>query len=126
MSSWPKKILILFTLLALTGGQWAVLQSAAWAGMLVSNLRKASIPTALSQTFDGQHPCPMCMAIQQGKKSEKKTEAVVKATQIEFPPTDFFYQFNVGQATGRISLTDRFCDSLSTAPLLRPPRQILV
>jgi hypothetical protein len=122
MSGWSKNVLILFTLLALTGGQWVVLQSAAWAGMLVSNLRKGPIPTAISQTFDGQHPCPICMAIQQGKKSEKKTEAVMKVTQIEFPPIDYSYQIYVNLPIGlALNQTDEFSDSISTSPLIRPP-----
>lgn len=38
-----------------------VIQSAAWAGMLVSySLEKGSVAQAVSETFDGAHPCPLC------------------------------------------------------------------
>ena len=33
-----RNFLVICTLVAATGGQWMVLQSAAWAGMIVSNL----------------------------------------------------------------------------------------
>ena len=55
------------------GGQWALLQSAAWLGMAVSYSFKAgSVAEGLSQTFDGDHPCPMCCAL---KKSQEKEES---------------------------------------------------
>lgn len=38
-----------------------IIQSAAWAGMLVSySLEKGSVAQAVSETFDGAHPCPLC------------------------------------------------------------------
>ncbi len=38
-----------------------VIQSAAWAGMLVSySLEKGSVAQAVSETFDGEHPCALC------------------------------------------------------------------
>ncbi|MDP1591959.1 MAG: hypothetical protein Q8M07_29635 [Prosthecobacter sp.] len=38
-----------------------VIQSAAWAGMLVSySLEKGSVAQGVSETFDGAHPCPLC------------------------------------------------------------------
>lgn len=38
-----------------------VIQSAAWAGMLVSySMEKGSVAQAVSKTFDGAHPCALC------------------------------------------------------------------
>lgn len=38
-----------------------VIQSAAWAGMLVSySLEKGSVAQGVTETFDGAHPCPLC------------------------------------------------------------------
>ena len=55
------------------GGQWAVLQTAAWVSMAVTNsIKEGSITEGLSQTFDGEHPCRMCCAIKKGTESEKK------------------------------------------------------
>lgn len=53
--------------------QWAVLQSVAWVGMAVSySMKEGSITEALSKTFDGEHPCPLCCAVKKGTDSEKK------------------------------------------------------
>jgi len=55
------------------GGQWAVLQTAAWVRMAVTySLQTGSVTAGLSQTFDGEHPCRMCCAIKKGTDSEKK------------------------------------------------------
>ena len=56
------------------GAHWAVLQTVAWTGMIVSYSRDASFTEALSKTFDGQHPCCMCKMIQKGRAEETKQE----------------------------------------------------
>lgn len=71
------------------GAQWVVLQSAAWVGMAVSySIKAGSLTEGLSETFDGQHPCPMCKLVDQGKKSEKKAP-VEHATKLKL---DLFSQ----------------------------------
>jgi hypothetical protein len=57
------------------GFHWGLLQSAAWVGMLVKYSQEGSFRDAVSKTFDGQHPCPLCKLVSAGKKSEKKPEA---------------------------------------------------
>ena len=44
--------------------------------MLLSNACHASLSEAVAKTFDGAHPCDLCHAVAEGKKSEKKSEAV--------------------------------------------------
>jgi hypothetical protein len=58
--------------LQILGGHWAVLQVGAWAGMIVQYSQQSGLIAGLSQTFDGMHPCPICKAIQKGKKQEDK------------------------------------------------------
>lgn len=76
--------LLIVALLAATGGHWALLQTVAWSNMLATNLRTESFSEAVTKTFDGQHPCKMCKAIETGKKSEKKTEFPAPGKKIEF------------------------------------------
>jgi hypothetical protein len=40
--------------------------------MIVQYSRQDGLNAGLAQTFDGQHPCPICKAIQNGKKQEEK------------------------------------------------------
>ena len=54
------------------GLHWAVLQSAAWVGMAVAySVEKGSVVEGLSDTFDGDHPCPLCKLVNEGVKTEQ-------------------------------------------------------
>jgi hypothetical protein len=68
-----KAITVLVLVLSL-GLHRAVLQTVAWTGMLISYSRDASLKEAVAMTFDGEHPCPLCKAIKQGRAEEKKQE----------------------------------------------------
>jgi hypothetical protein len=113
---------LLILLLALTGGQWALLQTAAWAGMLVQHLRSQSLAAAVSQTFDGQHPCAMCKAIAKQKSSEKKPDVEIKLDRIDLLSASSFVIVADDQFRQTICCENAFALSLARAPLLRPPR----
>ena len=67
------RILLVAILMFSIGLHWIVLQSAAWAGMLITYaVQEGSLIDGVSQTFDNAHPCPLCCAIKQGRQSEKK------------------------------------------------------
>jgi hypothetical protein len=59
-------------LLQILGGHWALLQTSAWVGMIVQYSQRTGLKAALTETFDGEHPCSVCKAIQDGKKQEQK------------------------------------------------------
>jgi hypothetical protein len=65
--------------LQLLGGHWVILQMGAWAGMAVSYSQQSGLLAGLSQTFDGEHPCPVCKAIECGKKREEKKAPLLSA-----------------------------------------------
>jgi hypothetical protein len=71
-------ITCLLAVLMASGGHWAVLQSIAWAQMLVKYSRDASLSEAVTKTFDGKHPCKMCLKIQECRKQEKRQPPLVK------------------------------------------------
>lgn len=56
------------------GLHWALLQTVAWTGMLVSFSRDGSFVEAVNKTFDGNHPCSLCKAIAKGRAAEKQQE----------------------------------------------------
>ena len=76
-----RKLGFLFAALALfsiAGGQWAVLQTVAWAGMLHDyTQRTGSITVAIEQTFDGEHPCELCRDIATAKDKEQKEKPAI-------------------------------------------------
>ena len=109
-------------LIMVVGGHWAVLQTVAWTTMLASNLRTDSLETAVTKTFDGQHPCKLCKVISAAKKAEKKSEAPAIGKKLEFvsarsalvfsPPQDFWLQAELAPSS----------TTLTHAPPLPPPR----
>ena len=70
------KTLLGLTLAVVLGAHWLLLQSVAWVGMVVSYSQSAPLTEAISMTFDGEHPCKLCIAVKEGKKAEKKQSLV--------------------------------------------------
>ena len=66
----------------LMGGHWAVLQAAAWVGMLVKYSESEGVEVAISKTFDGKHPCDLCLSIAKNKQTEKKQGSQIHAAKI--------------------------------------------
>lgn len=67
------------------GLHWAFLQTVAWTGMLVRYSRSNGVEQAIQMTFDGQHPCTLCHAIQKGRDSERQREQQqIKPLKIDF------------------------------------------
>jgi hypothetical protein len=77
----------LFAVFLSVGGHWAVLQSIAWARMFADFSRTESLASAVEKTFDGRHPCAMCLKIREGRAQEKKPPPLLKWEKLpEFVP----------------------------------------
>lgn len=62
-------------MLALSLGlHWGLLQTMAWTGMLVERVQTGSIWEAVETTFDGQHPCRMCLAVREAKSETDRSQ----------------------------------------------------
>ncbi|SKA85992.1 hypothetical protein SAMN02745166_01232 [Prosthecobacter debontii] len=57
------------------GLQWTMLQGIAWTGMLITFASEGSLMEAVSKTFDGEHPCPLCKAVEAGQKHDQQKSA---------------------------------------------------
>ena len=66
----------------LIGGHWAVLQATAWIGMLVKYSQSEGMEAGISKTFDGKHPCDLCLSIAKNKLTEKKQSSRIDAAKI--------------------------------------------
>lgn len=67
------RFLIIAALMFSIGLHWVVLQSVAWASMVVTyTVQEGSLLEGVSQTFDDSHPCELCYTIKESRKSEKK------------------------------------------------------
>lgn len=117
---------MIVTLVTTLGAHWAILQSIAWTTMLAENLCQQSVAEAMTQTFDGQHPCPLCQAIAAGKKSEKKTEFSAASQKMEFPPASENIFLIAPVSFHRFSPDNIFVENLPSKPPLPPPRPFFV
>lgn len=79
----------LLAILMATGGHWFVLQTVAWGRMFVDFAQHDSLGTALVKTFDGQHPCRMCLQIRQGQQKEQQQGGRLPALKPEKLPELF-------------------------------------
>lgn len=62
----------LVAMLLTLGLHWHLLQSIAWARMLADYSRTGSWTEALEKTFDGEHPCPLCLQIKASRQQEER------------------------------------------------------
>jgi hypothetical protein len=118
------KSLLVLTLMVSIGGHWALLQSVAWTTMFAANLSaNDSLTEAVSKTFDGEHPCPLCCAIKAGKKTEKKSEAAApELKKFEYVNESPRFVFAAPTAFTLLGSPAEFPASFSFTPPVPPPR----
>ena len=114
--------LLIAALLSASGAQWIALQSVAWGTMLADYARSSSWSSAVHKTFDGRHPCALCQRIEQGKKSDKKTDVTVLITKM-----NFLHESRAGMImrTGgswELAAADSWSEPRFERPPLPPPR----
>jgi hypothetical protein len=118
-------VCLVVALLAAIGGHWAVLQTLAWTNMLAENLQTASLSEAVEKTFDGKHPCCLCKAITQGKKSEKKRECPVQLKKMEFILERLHFVFCPPQDFRLLPERSLSADDFASQPPVPPPRELI-
>ncbi len=57
------RLILVAALLGVTEIPLALIQAGAWTAMAWRAARRGSVASALAQTFDGRHPCAVCLAI---------------------------------------------------------------
>jgi hypothetical protein len=70
----PKVILVIAVALSV-GLHWVVLQSVAWAGMLVDYSAQHSLSVAFEKTFDGDNKCDLCLLVENGTKGDAENDS---------------------------------------------------
>jgi hypothetical protein len=119
------RVITIFALCCAIGLHWLALQSAAWTSMIVQYSKQQSLRVAITQTFDGDHPCSLCHAVNSGKNSEKKSDLQIPVIKIDLicstrtvrllsPHVPFEY------AAAQFLFSER-----RQPPLLPPPRSLL-
>ena len=116
------RIATILALCCAIGLHWVALQSLAWTTMIIDYSMRAPLRQAITQTFDGAHPCSLCHAVSTGKNSEKKPDLQWSTPKIDMicgprairlaPP---FRRFDY--ASAYFSFFD-----IRQSPLVPPPR----
>jgi len=118
-------VLLIVALLAATGMHWAVLQSIAWTNMLAENLQKTSVSEAIERTFNGDHPCDLCIGISKGKQEEKKTEFRCELKKLEFILVRQPIIFSAPLDYRLLPTLIESAPEISHRPPVPPPRSVL-
>jgi hypothetical protein len=111
-------LLLVVALTVSVGGHWAVLQGVAWVTMAAQFAQTDPWRVVLQKTFDGQHPCELCKAVQKGKASEKQKEA---------QPTKVKLELGLAKSQPALVAPDKVGLVLppQTAWLARPPKPLV-
>jgi hypothetical protein len=120
------KFLVVLALVLTTGLHWAALQTVAWTTMLAANLSTSSFTEAVSDTFDGDHPCCLCKAIKAAKQSEKQSEAASVTLKMEFPLLAEKFLLVSPKAFESFAAEKFSAETFSSKPPLPPPRSLFV
>jgi hypothetical protein len=115
-------VLLALAMCASLGLHWATLQAVAWTQMLVTYSQRADFGEAVKKTFDGAHPCDLCLLVKQGQSEQKKQDAGpltkkldATLTRGQAPVIQFVQIAEISAVAWRVS-------GRSEAPPLPPPR----
>lgn len=112
----------------MTGGHWFVFQSVAWMNMIIEHSQEESWQVAISKTFDGRHPCPMCHAIERGRQQEQQENKSLPGLRLEHLPELFLevagpcLSLPSLQSCGMDLCRDIYFDGFLSSPPTPPPR----
>jgi hypothetical protein len=120
------KAAVVVALASSIGLHWALFQSLAWVGMVVTYSQQASVTEALAKTFDGKHPCALCKEISKGKQSEKKSDFRPESKKFEFSYVVPVFIFSSPDYFWTARILDTLPIVRATTPPVPPPRFLLI
>jgi len=77
------RIVTILAICCAIGLHWVALQSVAWTAMILDYSKRGSLCNAITQTFDGAHPCSLCHIVDRGKTAEKKSDLKLLTPKID-------------------------------------------
>ncbi len=106
------------------GLHWTLLQSVAWAGMLVRYSQEGcSLSTAIAKTLDGQHPCQLCKITESGRRSTASPEAPTPVQKLDLFAQDRPVAWSPERCVSSLwPVTSSTSPGLAARPPVPPPR----
>ena len=115
-------ILIVLALASSIGLHWAFLQAVAWTGMVISYSQDRPVTEAVSDTFDGNHPCKLCKEIATDKRTEKKSQYKFESSKLKFAYSRAAYLHSMPAFLWEAPALEPSGNLLTHAPPSPPPR----
>ncbi|MEI9864820.1 MAG: hypothetical protein WDN00_09755 [Limisphaerales bacterium] len=88
--------------------------------------QSTSLSQALTKTFDGKHPCPLCKVVATGKSAEKKSAFTLEQKKLEFPPASERLVMVAPTQFELLPQTNFSAEVLIQQPPPPPPRSLFV
>jgi hypothetical protein len=115
-------LLCAMALFQIVGGHWAVLQVTAWVGMLVKYSEAEGMEVGIAKTFDGNHPCSLCLSIAKNKQAEKKQSSQLTAAKIYLVSHRHCCTLQPPHYSWRLGTKIALLSSCDSSPPVPPPR----
>lgn len=126
-----RRLIVVMGCIHLLGGSFGVLQIVAWAGMLADYSSTDGIVEGITMTFDGEHPCSLCLAIVDAKSKEQQKNPLQSASdKLSLKDLTLPQQLTLRDPKSRPEDSPRFSDpadgsrSRSDLPPVPPPRLV--
>ena len=116
------KVAVILAVALSVGLHWALLQSVAWTGMLVTFAQQTTLREAFTKTFDGKNPCRICKLVREGQQSEKAKESLLPLVKIESLPCAAVFVLTPPAPLFLPPAIDLRAFSRAESPPLPPPR----
>ena len=110
-------------LLQISGGHWAAFQVSAWVGMLLKYSEVEGVGVGISKTFDGKHPCDLCVRIAKNTQTEKKQGSQLDAAKIYLIAQAQGWRLRPPDSSWRLWATIAFPAGCNSSPPVPPPRK---
>lgn len=124
-----RKLIVVMGCIHLLGGSFGVLQIVAWAGMLVQYSSSEGVSEGISKTFDGEHPCSLCLAIKEVKEHQTEKQPLQAASEkLSLKELALPQCITLRDPTSRPAVIARFLEpaessrSRADSPPIPPPR----
>jgi hypothetical protein len=123
-------LLTWLVLVLLVGGHWGALQVVAWTGMVVDYSRDASLCEAVKKTFDGLHPCALCLELREDGDGADGDPAPVRKAPGKPLKVDAVIGTLLPVSTAQVPLGQFAVAGMApligvtSEPLRRPPRSV--
>ena len=93
--------------------------------MIIDYSKRAPLCQAITQTFDGAHPCSLCHAVNAGKNSEKKSDLQTPTAKIDMICVSRTARLLRPFVPFEYAMSEFSSSSIGRSPPVPPPRLLL-